>query len=93
MISVESHDSRAAQHDKIMFEIGAELVKADRYGATFATLHDAYYAIDAKQEDLYGVVCEERSQRSSTALRRKLIQVAAMAIKGVLSIDNFVGPK
>lgn len=82
---------RADQHDKIIVEIRAEIIRQDRkHGASFPRLHDAYFAIVDEVEKVYIITAQERNKRSKVILRRALIRVAALAIKGVLSIDNFV---
>jgi hypothetical protein len=72
-------------------EIDDELVRARRHGAVFASLHEAYAVILEELDEIWEIVREKRRDRDGDKLRRELVQLAAMAIKAIHSMENFTG--
>lgn len=72
-------------------DIEAELVRAKRHGLAFVSLHEAYAVIEEEMDEVWDICKAKKKNRNRTALYKELIQVAAMAIKALDSIDNFVG--
>lgn len=71
--------------------IDNELMASFRHGKTFATLHEAYAVILEELDEIWDVTRQKKRDRDAEALRKELIQLAAMAIKAVKSMENFVG--
>jgi len=61
-----------------------------QHGATFASAHEAYGVILEEVEEFWEIVKLKRCKRDRSAMRRELIQIAAMAVKALASMDNFV---
>lgn len=72
-------------------EIEAEVARAERHGATFASLHEAYAVTLEELDEIWDIARQKRKDRSSVALHREFIQLAAMALKALRSMDNFIG--
>jgi hypothetical protein len=71
--------------------IEEELVSSDRHGSTFHSLHEAYAVLLEEVEEVWDIAKQKRRLRSKGELRKELIQIAAMAIKALQSMENFVG--
>jgi hypothetical protein len=78
---------------EIFKEIEKELIRAEKHGDKFASLHEAYAVILEELDEVWDVTRQKRKLRSGPHLRYEFIQIAAMAIKAVESMDNFVGGK
>lgn len=72
-------------------EIDREVLASDRHEKTFASLHEAYAVILEELDEVWDITKQKRKNRNADELRKEFVQVAAMAIKGVKSMDNFVG--
>lgn len=72
-------------------EIDAEIGRANRHGQTFASLHEGYAVILEELDEIWEIARLKRKDRNAEDLRKEFVQLAAMAIKGIRSIDNFVG--
>ena len=77
--------------DELAVEIDIELGKAARHGNEFASLHEAYAVMLEELDEIWDHTRRKRRDRKRDEIRKELIQIAAMAIKGVHSLDNFVG--
>lgn len=75
----------------IVKEIFFELERARKWGDTFASLHEAHGVMQEELEEIWEITRQRRGDRSPLALRKELIQLAAMCIKTIFSIDNMVG--
>lgn len=71
-------------------DIDSELASAKKHGE-FPSLHEAYSVILEELDEVWGITKLKKCKRNREELRKELIQVAAMAIKAIQSIDNFVG--
>ena len=71
--------------------IAAEVERAKRHGEKFASLHEAYAVILEELDEVWEITRDKRCHRSALELRKEFIQLAAMAVKGLESIENFVG--
>lgn len=71
-------------------DIDTELHSARKHGE-FPSLHEAYAVILEELDEVWDITKLKKCQRDKEALRKELIQVAAMAIKAIHSLDNFVG--
>jgi len=72
-------------------EIDTELHSAKRHGAVFFSLHEAYSVILEELDEVWDIARQKKRDRNRTALRKELIQLAAMAVKVIHSLDNCVG--
>ena len=72
-------------------EIGEEVERAQMHGVQFASLHEAYAIILEELDEVWDITREKRRDRSAEELRKEFIQIAAMAVKAIGSMDNFVG--
>jgi hypothetical protein len=75
----------------ILWEIGAEAARAEKHGKFFANAHEAYGVILEEVEEFWDIVKLKKRERSRAKMREELIQIAAMAVKGIESIDSFYG--
>lgn len=71
--------------------IEREVERARRHGERFASLHEAYAVILEELDELWEIARMKRRDRDAIEIRSELIQIAAMAVKAVQSLDNFVG--
>lgn len=72
-------------------DIDREIYNAKRHGEKFASLHEAYAVILEEVEEVWEITLQKKKDRDPAKLRKELIQVAAMAIKALHTIDDFVG--
>jgi hypothetical protein len=72
-------------------EIDNELNSAKRHGTVFASLHEAYSVILEEVDEVWDIARQKKRDRNRVALRKELIQLAAMAVKAIHSLDNCVG--
>lgn len=72
-------------------EIDNEVRRSRMHGAAFASMHEAYGVILEELDELWDITRQKRRDRSREEIRKELIQLAAMAVKAVHSIPNFVG--
>lgn len=77
--------------DTILAEVGAETIRAQKHGEKFVNAHEAYGVILEEVEEFWEIVRLKKRDRDPEKMREELIQIAAMAVKGVQSIDNFHG--
>jgi hypothetical protein len=71
--------------------ITTELDRSMIHQEGFSSLHEAYAVIAEEVDEVWDICKMKRKNRSALALRKELIQVATMAVKGLLNIDKFVG--
>lgn len=71
----------------------AEVERAKRHGEQFASLHEAYAVILEEVDEVWDITRQKRCLRNELELRKEFIQIAAMAIKALNSMGNFLGGK
>jgi hypothetical protein len=71
--------------------IDAEIERSHKHDEVFASLHEAYAVILEELDEVWDITRLKRKNRDSDKLREEFIQIAAMAIKAIHSMDNFVG--
>jgi len=72
-------------------EIDDEISRAKRHGEKFASLHEAYGVILEEVDEVWDITKQKKRDRDAVHLRSELIQIAAMAIKAIQSMDSLVG--
>lgn len=72
-------------------EIDNELHSAKKHGNVFASLHEGYAVILEELDEIWEITRLKRRDRDRSTLRKEFIQLAAMAVKAIHSLDNFVG--
>jgi hypothetical protein len=72
-------------------DVAMELDRATAHGKEFASLHEAYAVILEELDEVKEIAWMKKKNRNEEELRHELIQVAAMAIKALASMHNFVG--
>jgi NTP pyrophosphatase (non-canonical NTP hydrolase) len=72
-------------------DIDDEINRANRHGSAFSSLHEAYAIILEELDEVWDITKQKKKKRNALELRQELIQVAAMAIKAIHSLPNFVG--
>lgn len=77
----------------ILIDIVYEVQRAKAHGDKFASMHEAYAVILEELDEVWELTRLKKRDRDPEKIRKELIQVAAMAVKGLQSIDNFVGGK
>ncbi len=68
-----------------------EVERAKRHGKAFASLHEAYAVILEEVDEVWDITRQKRCLRNELELRKELIQIAAMALKALASMENFIG--
>lgn len=76
---------------KIVQEIDVELGSAAIHGGKFASLHEAWGVIFEELDEIWDITKLKKKNRDADHLRAELIQLAAMAVKAIQSMENFVG--
>lgn len=71
--------------------ITEELKRSYVHSETYASLHEAYAVLLEEVEEVWDITKQKRKDRSASELRAELVQVAAVAVKAILSMENFVG--
>lgn len=77
----------------VLIAISNEVERAKMHGATFASLHEAYAVILEELDEVWDITRMKRRDRDPHEIRKELIQLGAMAIKALESMENFVGGK
>lgn len=72
-------------------DIKDELQRAKVHGESFSSLHEAYAVILEELDEVWEVTKLKRKNRDREELRKEFVQIAAMAVKAIDSLDNFVG--
>lgn len=75
----------------ILTEISAEVERTKVHCEHFRSLHEAYAVILEEVQEVWTITMKKRRDRSQEALRKELIQVAAMAVKAIESMPNLIG--
>lgn len=91
MLSIETASRPLVPYSDVCADVLAELHRAERHGASFASLHEAYAVILEELDEVWDITKQKRKNRSESELLKELVQVAAMAIKAIESMGNFVG--
>lgn len=78
---------RAALLHEIHFEVERSRMHCDK----FASLHEAYAVIAEELDEVWDLTRMKRRARDPQELRKEFIQLAAMAVKALGSMDNFIG--
>ena len=76
-----------------MDAIYAEFRRAAMHGEKFASAHEAYAVILEELDEFWEIVRQKRKNRSVLEIEKELIQLGAMALKALNSIENFTGGK
>lgn len=71
-------------------KIEAEVNRAKMHGDQFASLHEAYAMILEELDEVWDITRQKRRYRSVDDLHKEFIQIAAMAVKALYSLPNFV---
>ncbi|MCC6947591.1 MAG: hypothetical protein IT539_07460 [Bradyrhizobiaceae bacterium] len=72
---------------RTLIDVGAEISLAiKKHGPTFASMHEAYAVILEELEEFKTEVFKKSHDRDRTNMEDELIQVAASAIKGVITL-------
>lgn len=79
--------TRSDIYDNIRHEVS----RSEKHGNTFRSLHEAYAVLLEEVDELWDITRLKKRDRSRDAIEVELIQIAAMAVKALQSVDNFVG--
>lgn len=71
-------------------DIDAEIHSAKKF-PPFYSLHEAYAVILEELDEVWEITKLKKCNRDREHLRKELIQVAAMAIRAINTMDYFVG--
>lgn len=72
-------------------DIEAEVLRSAKHGTEFSNLHEAYAVILEEVDELWDITRLKKRDRNREDIESELIQIAAMAVKALNSLDNFVG--
>lgn len=75
----------------IFNQVAGEYERSKMHGEQFASLHEAYAVMLEELDEVWELTRQKRRERAREDIRKELIQIAAMAVKGILSMDNFTG--
>lgn len=75
----------------LLREISEEVERAKRHGEKFASLHEAYAVLLEEVDEMWDITRMKRRDRDAISLRKELIQIGAMAVKALESMDQFTG--
>ena len=73
--------------------IAAEVERAKMHGEKFASLHEAWSVMFEELDEIWDITRMKRRDRDPAEIHKELIQLAAMAVKAMQSMDNFIGGK
>lgn len=83
--------------EDIAIDIDVELENAAKHESHFNSLHEAWAVILEELDEVWTITKMKKRNRSAGELRKELVQVAAMAIKSIQTLDKyperFVGGK
>ena len=88
---MEEVDELSVETARILFDVVREQQRAEMHGERFASLHEAYAVILEELDEVWEITRQKRRDRSREAIRKEMVQIAAMALKAIGSMDNFVG--
>ncbi len=71
--------------------IDSEVERAKMHGVKFSSLHEAYAVILEELDEVWDITRQKRRERSAVELRNEFVQIGAMAVKALESMDNFIG--
>ena len=71
--------------------VSNEVERAKMHGESFSSLHEAYAVLLEEVDELWDITRMKRRDRDPNEIRKELIQIAAMAVKSLESLDNFIG--
>jgi hypothetical protein len=72
-------------------EIDDEIGRASMHGKQFVSLHEAYAVIFEELDEIWDITRLKRKHRAEKDLHDEFIQLAAMSIKALNSMENFIG--
>ena len=75
----------------ILHDVASEVVRTTELHGNFRSAHEMYGVLIEEVDELWEIVKQKRKNRDRAAMRAELVQIAAMAIKGIEAIDEFVG--
>jgi len=70
----------------VLDEIGDEFREAQAKHKSLNSAHEAYAVIREELDEFWDEVKKKREQRSKYAMRRELVQVAAMCVRTILDV-------
>ena len=79
--------------EAILIDVKKEVQRAEMHGVEFNSMHEAYGVILEEVDELWEICKQKKRDRDPAKIREELVQIAAMAIKGIQSIENFYGGK
>lgn len=72
-------------------KIDAEVLRSQKHGSQFPSLHEAYAVLLEEVDELWDLTRLKKRDRDPAKVEEELIQIAAMAVKALHSIHNFTG--
>ena len=78
-------------NDGVIVEILKEVERSRMHGEKFASAHEAHSVILEEVEEFWEIVKMKKCVRDPEKMRKELVQVTAMAVKAIGSMENFVG--
>lgn len=85
--------TKTQEMTNVLCEFAAEVERAKVHGEKFASLHEAYAVILEELDEVWDITRQKRKNRNAADLRKEFVQIGAMAIKAINSMDNFIGGK
>lgn len=78
---------------ELLEDVQLEVDRAGIHGERFASLHEAYAVILEELDEVWDITRQKRRERDHDELRKEFVQLAAMAVKALQSMENFTGGK
>ena len=75
--------------DDTLEKVKTKVIRAMFWHGGFSSAHEMYAVLMEEVDELWDIVRQKKESRNMADLEKELIQIAAMAVKGIEYIDNF----
>ena len=79
--------NRQVSFNEIMDDVANEVSSAVKNHGYYNSAHEAYGVMCEEVREFFDEVCKKRSLRDLKNMRKELVQVAAVAVKTILSLE------
>lgn len=73
--------------DYVLLEVHGEMEKAEVQHPRYSSAHEAYGVLVEEVAEFFDEVRKKRADRDPEAMRKELIQIAAVACRAIVSLD------
>ena len=86
-MTTEQLESWDRDHDGVLLEVDDEIERAEVNHRPYSSAHEAYGVLAEEVAEFFDEVRKKRSDRDKAAMRRELVQVAAVAIRAIVNLE------